>query len=230
MSHSENPKSIQDCKDFIQSIEEIRDRFIAKNRPTGVVDESGIKGPDADEILNDFFQEEQRHHEELIAPIIYQEREMVMTAESVRTMKVAADSGAVDHIANASNLPGNVILVKTEKHRDFINASGGGIKNHGEANVRLKTKSGRLIANTFQVADVCRPLHSIGKVCDGGHEVLFMKGKAVVVPEGSLEQFLGNCAHLATYERENGLYVMEVEVSAVPDETMSSFPRPVAGR
>ena len=120
--------------------------------------------------------------------------------------------------------------MKTDKHRDFINASGGGIKNHGEANVGLKTKSGRLIANTFQVADVCRPLHSIGKVCDGGHEVLFMKGKAVVVPEGALEQFLGNCAHLATYERENGVYVMEVEVSAVPDETMSSFPRPVAGR
>ena len=145
-------------------------------------------------------------------------------------MKVAADSGAVDHITNAANLPGNVVLVKTEKHRDFINASGDGIKNHGEATVRLKTKSGRLIANTFQVADVCRPLHSIGRVCDGGHEVLFMKGKAVVVPERSLEQFLGNCAHLATYERENGLYVMEVEVSAIPDEGASSFTRPVAGR
>ena len=112
---------------------------------------------------------------------------MVMAVETVRKMKVAADSGAVDHIANAANLPGNVILRKTAKHRDFVNASGGGIRNHGEANVRLKTKNGKLIANTFQVADVCRPLHSIGKVCDGGHEVLFMKGKAVVVPEGTFE-------------------------------------------
>ena len=155
---------------------------------------------------------------------------MVMAAETTRKMKVAADSGAVDHIANASNLPGNVILRKTDKHRDFVNASGGGIRNHGEANVRLKTKNGRLIANTFQVADVCRPLHSIGKVCDGGHEVLFMKGKAVVVAEGTFEAYLEQAAHLAVYEREEGLYVMEVEVSAIPDEETSSFPRPDAGR
>ena len=155
---------------------------------------------------------------------------MVMVADKVRKMKAAADSGAVDHIAHPSNLPGDVILLKTAQHRVFVNASGGGINNHGRANVRLRFESGRLIPNTFQVADVCRPVHPVGKICDGGHEMLFTQNKAIVVPEGALEQFLDRCQHLITYERENGLYVTEAEVSAVPGEDMSGFPRQGAGR
>ena len=60
------------------------------------------------------------------------------------------------------------------------------------------------------------------RVCDGGHEIFFMKNRAIVVPEGSLAKFLDECQHLVTYEREDGLYVVEVEVRAVTDENMSS--------
>ena len=49
-----------------------------------------------------------------------------------------------------------------------------------------------------------------------------MKNRTVVVPEGSLAKFLDECQHLVTYEREDGLYVVEVEVRAVTDENMSS--------
>ena len=227
----DNQDSNQDK--FFKSLREIMNQYEA--RPTPIIKEGLVVGS-ADvvqkvpDIIETFQREEKVRHEEVIAPIIYQERQMVMTAETVRKIKIAADSGAVDHIANANNLPGNVVLKKTDKHRDFINASGGGIKNHGEANVRLKTKQGKMIGNTFQVADVCRPLHSVGKVCDGGHEILFMKNRAVVVPEGSLAKFLDGCQHLVTYEREDGLYVVEVEVSAVPDESLASFRRPDASK
>ena len=191
------------------------------------VEDSAILDMIADEHAKD----ESEHINEMIAPIVYQEREMVMTAEKVKKIRVAADSGAVDHIANPSDLPGDVQLIKNEEHRDFVNASGGGIKNHGEAKVKLKGKNGRLIGNTFQVAEVCRPLHSVGKICDGGHDMLFTKDKAVVVPEGALAKFLETCAHVLTYEREpNGLYVAEMEVSAIPKEDLPSFTRQGPGR
>ena len=156
---------------------------------------------------------------------------MVKIAGDVKKFRLAADPAAVDHIANPSDLPGDVQLIKTQEHRDFVNASGGGIKNHGEAKVRLRGKNGRLTGNTFQVAEVCRPLHSVGKICDGGHDMLFTKNKAVVVPEGALAKFLESCVHVLTYEREdNGLYVAEMEVSAIPTEDLPSFTRQGRGQ
>ena len=212
---------------------EHRDAGVALGATTGLMrdgNDAEIALEAAAGVLQEHGDDEERRREELIAPIVYQEKEMVMTAEKVRKLKIAADSGAVDHIANPSNLPGNAMLIKTQAHRDFVNASGGGIKNHGQANVGLKTASGRMVANTFQVADVCRPLHSVGKICDGGFNMVFTKNQAVVIPEGMLDDFLKNCQQLVTYERENGLYIAEFEVSAVPAEDMSSFTRHGAGR
>ena len=179
----------------------------------------------AKDVIKHFKQDEQKHMQDIIAPIVYQEKEMVMTAEKVRNIRIAADSGAVGHIANPEDLPGDVLLIKGKKHRDFVNASGGGIKNHGEAKVKLEAQNGKLIGNTFQVADVIRPLHSVGKICDGGHDMLFMKDRAIVVPAGSFEKFINHIQHVLTYEREDGLYVAEMEVSAIPDAETSGFTR-----
>ncbi len=61
------------------------------------------------------------------------------------------------------------------------------------------------------MADVSRPLHSMGVIADTGKEILFTKGEAVVVPEGALSRFLGSVRQLAKYRRKGGLYVAKMK-------------------
>ena len=158
---------------------------------------------------------------------VYEAPAEINSAEQVKRMRVAADSGAVDHIANPKDIPGNAVLKQPtgRKARNFVDASGGSIKNHGEATIALKTKEGKLIGNTFQVADVCRPLHSVGRICDAGHDMIFLKDKAVVVPEGALSKFLKESMYLAVCHREDGLYVADMEARPVTSDDGPSFPR-----
>ncbi len=102
-----------------------------------------------------------------IMPIEYADEpdEVLNTTAEVK-VNVAADSGAVDHIANPANIPGNakLRLPPSGRLRNFVAANGDPIKNHGEAKVMLHTAEGTNVGNIFQVADVCRPLHSVSKV------------------------------------------------------------------
>ena len=68
------------------------------------------------------------------------------------------------------------------------------------------------IAITHQVAEVCRPLHAVSKICDNSKEVLFTKDGATVVPEGTLSKLLGGIKASARYSRRGGLYVAKVKV------------------
>ena len=148
---------------------------------------------------------------------------------SSKSIKVAADSGAVDHIAHPTSLPGTIRLMKDGTLKNFVSASGDSIKNHGKAAVKLRTKEGNIIGNVFQVADVCRPLHSVSRICDTGHEMLFTEDEGIVVPKGTFAAMLANVTAVARYPRENGLYVAEMEVKA-EDDSAQSFPRPGPGR
>ena len=148
---------------------------------------------------------------------------------NIKKMKVAADSGAVDHIAHPTSLPGNILLLRDNTTRNFVSASGDGIKNHGKARVKLRTKEGEVINNVFQVADVCRPLHSVSRICDQGHEMLFTETEGIVVPKGTFAHLMANVAIVARYPREEGLYVAEMDVKAADEDTESSFTRPGQG-
>ena len=67
----------------------------------------------------------------------------------------------------------------------------------GKAEASFINEDGTQVDSSFQVADVCRPLHSVSKVCDTDKEVLFTKHGGVVVPAGSLSKFLGSVQALA---------------------------------
>ncbi len=167
--------------------------------------------------------------ESQIMPIEYADMpdEVLSTTREVK-IKVAADSGAVDHIANPANVPGNAKLriPASGRLRNFVAANGDPIKNHGEAKVILETAEGTNVGNIFQVADVCRPLHSVSKVCDAGHEWLFTATEAVVVPAGALSRFLKSEQALAKYPREGGLYVATMTARADDADLAAGFARP----
>ena len=58
---------------------------------------------------------------------------------------------------------------------------GGTIPNLGQKSLNLLDESvGRRLSSVFQIAAVTRPLMSVGKICDEGHEVIFRADMAVV--------------------------------------------------
>ena len=53
--------------------------------------------------------------------------------------------------------------------------------NKGEVHLKLRTKGGREISTTFQVAKVTRPLWSVARICDAGFKIVFSDKNAEVL-------------------------------------------------
>ena len=120
-----------------------------------------------------------------------------------RTIKIAMDSGAGDHVASPEDVEGFAI---EESHnskagRNFVAANGGKIRNHGQSMVKMRTGDGQRVASMFQVADVTRPLYSVSKLCDAGYGVSFTKQEGIVSKDGKT---------IHRFHREGGLYVAEM--------------------
>ena len=159
------------------------------------------------------------------------DNEALLATEDSIDIEPAADSGAVDHVAGPKHIPGSTMVVTTADTRDFRSANNGVINNHGEATIELEQDGGPTMSSTVQVADVSRPLHSVGRICDGPgagqeKEMLFMKGEAVVVPAGTFSRLLASVTPLVRYKRSGGLYVAKMKART----KASGFTRPAQGR
>ena len=126
-----------------------------------------------------------------------------MMADRVRTIKVAIDSGAANHVAGPEDVEGFPILPSraSKKGLGFVAANGATIPNLGEAKVGMKEPGGRSINSIFQVAEVSRPLYSVSRICDEGCGVHFCASHATVTKGG---------VEIAKFPRQNGLYVTEM--------------------
>ena len=123
-----------------------------------------------------------------------------------RTIKIAMDSGAGDHVASPEDVEGFAIeeSPNSKAGRNFVAANGGKIRNHGQATVRMRTGKGRKLASTFQVADVTRPLYSVSKLCDAGYDVKFSKKRATIMDEHGQP--------ICVFARQGGLYVARMRL------------------
>ena len=72
---------------------------------------------------------------------------------------------------------------------------GGTIPNLGESRLNL-SDDGKDLQSVFNIAAVTRPLMSVGRICDQGHNITFDASHAVV------RSFDG--AELCKFERQNG--------------------------
>ena len=150
--------------------------------------------------------------------------EEVLSTNEAKTVYVVADTGAVEHCIGPSDLPGNVVVEPPERERHFVGAQGKGIDHYGKAKVILETITGQYIGNVFQVMDVCRPLHAVSKITDTGHDMLFTKRGAVVVPEGVFNAVLATCEITAKYPRKGGLYVAKMTAKAASEPPNAETP------
>ena len=87
--------------------------------------------------------------------------EEILATDAPRKIKVAADSGAGDHVA-AAELVGTHLVTPSAGSRNgchFVSASGDRMKNRGQAKLKLgDPRAKTVLTSTFQVADVTRAL------------------------------------------------------------------------
>jgi hypothetical protein len=166
----------------------------------------------------------------LFEELVNDSNALLAAMETEIETEVAADSGAVDHVAGPDDIPACVDVIRT-RVRNFVGPTGKPIEHHGEALVHLVNETGKTIGSIFQIANVVRPLHSVSKICDEKHEMLFTATEATVVPAGTLSKFLASLKSTSVvYHRKGGLYVTKVKVKAPGVNGTSSFTRPGAGR
>jgi hypothetical protein len=117
----------------------------------------------------------------------------------------ALDSGAGEHVAGPEDVSGFAMRESpgSRAGKHFIAANGDRIANLGEVPMRLKSEDGAVFSSTFQVADVTRPLYSVGRICDQGCSVSFDRDKAAVTKSGRT---------IATFKRQGGLYIADLEI------------------
>ena len=97
-------------------------------------------------------------------------------------IKSVVDSGAVDSVAPASMAPGVAIQESPGSRRgqNYLSASGERLPNQGQQVLSIHTDAGDRMSATFQIADVSRPLTSVGKICDTNKRVIFGRGGGVI--------------------------------------------------
>ena len=137
-------------------------------------------------------------------------------------IKITADSGAADHVAPIRTA--NHLEVKqTEASKQgvkYVAANGQKISNLGQRRIQGITDSGVQLGMTWQVADVKKPLASIGRMCDAGNVALFTKDGGYVVPGEYMQEVIGTLDRLdrsaLKMKRENGVYNFNLWVPKPP--------------
>ena len=104
--------------------------------------------------------------------------------------EVALDSGVVVHMCSVEDCPGYALHESPESKagQKFLMGDGGSIKNLGQKTLNLSDSSvDRGLSSVFQIAAVTRPLMSVGKIWDEGHNITFHAVHAVVREVGSAQ-------------------------------------------
>ena len=102
--------------------------------------------------------------------------------ENLVRVRAAMDSGALDAVAPPTMAPGVMIQdsAGSKMGQHYGSASGHRIPNLGEQHITGVVPGGAERAMTFQVAEVTRPLLSVGRICDRGNVVTFGSSGGVI--------------------------------------------------
>jgi hypothetical protein len=113
--------------------------------------------------------------------------------EAEQEMTITIDSGASENVLGPSMLP-TVPVVESEGSKEgvkYVTANGTVMPNRGEQHIHVKTKEGHKCMLNMQVTDVKKPLMSVARICDAGHEVTFSSSGGVIkhVKSGQVTKF-----------------------------------------
>ena len=97
------------------------------------------------------------------------------------------DSGAVVHVCSLEGCPGYALQESpgSAAGQKYLMGDGRTIENLGQKTLNLSDASvDRDLSSIFQIAAITRPLMSVGKICDEGHNITFDAVHAVVRETG----------------------------------------------
>jgi hypothetical protein len=121
-------------------------------------------------------------------------------------LEMTVDSGASDTVVNRSHVLIGEVTPSEGSRRGlkYVAASGQAMYNEGEKTVEVESTEGHLCSLKMQVSQVNKPLLSVSKVCDHGHEVVFNKDDGKIV----------NCktGQEIKFRREDGVYRLQLRV------------------
>ena len=140
--------------------------------------------------------------------VVETQQQIIMSGDAWRDLEfeVALDSGSVVHVCSRDDCPGYELAESpgSRRRREFLMGDGGTIPNQGQSKLNL-TDDGRDIEYVIQIAAVTRPLMSVGKICDEGHNITFSAVMAVVRSSDGEE--------LCWFHRKDGgLYVAKLKL------------------
>ena len=146
------------------------------------------------------------------------QRSRVYRKDDFEEVKITADSGAVDHVAPRGLARGTPVE-ETKASRmgvHYVAANGSQIKNEGEKRIKAFTDSGLPLNMTWQIAEVKKPLASIGRICDAGNVAVFTdKGGYIVGKSGArriIEAVSRSGEDKLKMQRENGVYNFKIQI------------------
>ena len=90
-------------------------------------------------------------------------------------IRIVMDSGAADSVAPPSLAPQVEIAEPPGSRRGqcYVSASAGRMPNMGQKVLNIQTDEGTYITVLYQIAEVSRPLTSVGATCDRGNWVVY---------------------------------------------------------
>ena len=118
-----------------------------------------------------------------------------------RKVKVVMDSGAAECVAPRSMAPQFAIVDSPASRAGvyYTSANGGRLDNLGQQELPIAFESGVRAMTTWQIADVSRPLMSVGKITELGNRVLFGSAGGVILNLAS--------GQVTPFHMEDGVYV-----------------------
>ena len=96
--------------------------------------------------------------------------------DKTRNIEMTIDSGAAETVTSEGEMPEFPTLKPGGPERDtkYVLPDGGTVDNQGEKHVEVVTKEGAKCTVRMQVTQVRKSLMSVSRVCDAGHNVVFI--------------------------------------------------------
>ena len=140
--------------------------------------------------------------------IVAADEPLLMAGDSWSDLEfeVALDSGAVVHVCAPEDCPGYLLAESpgSKQGQRFLMGDGGTIANLGQKRLHLSDDD-RDLCSVFQIAAVTRPLMSVGKICDEGHNITFDATQAIVRDQSGAELCKFHCTR-------GGLYIAKMRL------------------
>jgi hypothetical protein len=124
-------------------------------------------------------------------------------------IEITLDSGCCEHVLDLTDAPGYGAFITqsvgSRRGQNFVVGNGQRVPNEGELHLNMEA-DGIPLQSVFQVAEITRPLMSVGRVCDQGLTAKFDKEKAVISDEAGKV--------MCTFVRTGGLYVARLKLKS----------------